>query len=95
MVANLRTPQKTSFRPSFLDQTLTKQPIVVQNSYNANNIYVWNINILQQMTMVNIVCQTNHKCDDAVVIHFLVVGFTSQLKDGGMNILLTLRNIKS
>ena len=32
MVASWRAPQETSFRPNFLDQTLTKQPIVVQNS---------------------------------------------------------------
>ena len=32
------------------------------------------------MSMVSTIYQTNHGCDDATIIHVLVVGFTGQLK---------------
>ena len=85
-IVNWRAHQKTPFRPNFPNQTFIEQPIVIQNPYNANNIYEWNIedkleyeiiNILQfeQMTMISIVYQTNHRYDDATIIHVLIVEF--------------------
>jgi len=61
----------------------------MQNNYNANNIYKWNIyacseyNILsklQQMTMVATAYRTSHNCSDQLTTHVLVAGFTGQLK---------------
>jgi hypothetical protein len=61
----------------------------MQNNYNANNIYEWNIdgyseyNImskLQLMTMVATTCKTSDKCSDQLTSHVLEAGFTGQLK---------------
>ena len=43
-IMNWRAPQKAPFRLSFPNQILHEQPFVIQNSYNDNNFYEWNIN---------------------------------------------------
>ncbi|KAL3533405.1 hypothetical protein ACH5RR_006926 [Cinchona calisaya] len=76
-------------RATHPDVLLYEQPNVIQNSYNANNSYEWNIdgvseyNItskLQQMTMVATAYKTSHNCIDQLMAHILVAGFTGQLK---------------
>ena len=53
-IANWRALPRTSFRLGFLDRALTEQSIVVQNSYNANNIYEWNIDGKLEYEIINI-----------------------------------------
>ncbi|KAF3627505.1 Protein trichome birefringence-like 19 [Capsicum annuum] len=61
----------------------------MQNNYNANNMYEWNIdgcseyNILsklQQITMVATAYRTAHNCSDQLTTHILIARFTGQLK---------------
>jgi hypothetical protein len=61
----------------------------MQNNYNANNLYEWNIdgcyeyNILsklQQMTIVATAYKTSYNYSDQLTSHVLVTSFTGQLK---------------
>jgi hypothetical protein len=87
---NRRQTQKLYYpRATHPDIALEEKPLVMQNNYNANNIYEWNIdgcseyNImskLHQMTMVATAYKTTHNCSDQLTSHVLVAGFTGQLK---------------
>ncbi|MFQ6628468.1 hypothetical protein Gotur_008194, partial [Gossypium turneri] len=73
------------------DLNIEEKPIV-QNKYNANTIYEWNIDgvseynilsLLQQMTMISNVYKTQNQnglISDHAIANLLVAGFTGQLK---------------
>jgi hypothetical protein len=84
--SNWRQPQKLYYsRATHPDVALEEKLLIMQNNYNGNNIYEWNIdgcseyNImykLQQMTMVATAYKTSHNCSDQLTSHILVTGFT-------------------
>nr|KYP33646.1 polyprotein [Cajanus cajan] len=60
------------------------------SSFNANNVYEWNIDgkskynimhMLQHMTMVCTAYQTAHESSEEAIANIIVSGFTGQLKD--------------
>lgn len=89
-ITNWKYPQKLYYsRATYPDILLEEKSNILQNSYNANNIYEWSIDgiseyniltILQQMTMVATAYRTSHGCTDQLAAHILITGFTGQLK---------------
>ncbi|KAG5577336.1 hypothetical protein H5410_057470, partial [Solanum commersonii] len=62
-------------RATHPDIALEEMPNVMQNNYNANNIYEWNIDTLDDNG-----CHCSHNCSHQLITHVLVAGFTGQLK---------------
>ena len=70
---------------TYPDVLLKEKLNIMQNSYNANNIYEWNIDgdfeyniltILQQMTMVAKTYRITHGFTDQLFAHILITRFT-------------------